>query len=211
MSYFGDREDSLVYGSQGKIKSGQPAGENEMARRLAETRLVTGTVRLSYAHLFEPYAGTEGQEKKYSVSLLIPKRDTATVKMINEAVEKAVQMGVSSKWGGKRPKNLKLPMRDGDEEKDDDIYKGNYFINANNKRKPGVIDKFKNKIDDPDEVYSGCYALASITFYAYNANGNIGVGCSIDNVMKVEDGDPLGNSHSAESDFDDVDSDDGLD
>ena len=29
--------------------------------------------------------------------------------------------------------------------------------------------------------------------------------------MKVEDGEPLGNVHTAESDFADVDSDDGLD
>lgn len=182
-----------------------------MARKLSETRLVTGNVRLSYAHLFEPYSAHEGQEKKYSVSLLIPKSDKMTAKLINEAVEKAIQNGISSKWGGKRPKNLKLPLRDGDSERDDDIYQNHYFINANNKRQPGIIDKYKNKIVDPDEVYSGCYALASITLYPYNANGNVGIGCSIDNIMKVEDGEPLGNVHTAESDFADIDSDDGLD
>ncbi len=182
-----------------------------MARKLSDTRVVTGNVRLSYAHLFEAYSAHEGQEKKYSVSLLIPKSDKMTVKLINEAVEKAIQNGISSKWGGKRPKNLKLPLRDGDTERDDDIYQNHYFINANNKRQPGIIDKYKNKIVDPDEVYSGCYALASITLYPYNANGNVGIGCSIDNIMKVEDGEPLGNVHTAESDFADVDSDDGLD
>lgn len=182
-----------------------------MARRLSDTRVVTGTVRLSYAHLFEPYSATEGQEKKYSVSLLIPKYDTATIKIVKDAIEKAIQAGISSKWGGKRPKNLKTPLRDGDIEKDDDVYADHFFMNANNKRKPGILDKYKNKIDDPDEVYSGCYALASVTFYPNNANGNIGVGCSIDNVMKMDDGEPLGNVHTAESDFGDIDLDDGLD
>lgn len=183
-----------------------------MARRLSDTRVVTGTVRLSYAHLFEPYAANEGQEKKFSVSLLIPKNDTATINMVRDAIEKAIQNGVSSKWGGKRPKNLKLPLRDGDTEREDEVYEGHYFINANNKRKPGILDKYKNKIDDPEEVYSGCYALASVTFFPYSANGNNGVGCSIDNVMKVNDGEPLGNVHTAESDFDGIDlDDDGLD
>ena len=109
-----------------------------MARKLSDTRVVTGNVRLSYAHLFEAYSAHEGQEKKYSVSLLIPKSDKMTVKLINEAVEKAIQNGISSKWGGKRPKNLKLPLRDGDTERDDDIYQNHYFINANNRRQPGL-------------------------------------------------------------------------
>ena len=182
-----------------------------MARKLSDTRMVTGAVRLSYAHLFEAYAAQPGQEKKYSVSLLIPKSDTMTIKLIKEAIDKAIQNGISSKWGGRRPKNLKLPLRDGDTERDDDVYQGHYFINANNKRQPGILDKYKNKIVDPDEVYSGCYALASVTFFPYNANGNVGVGCSIDNIMKTDDGEPLGNVHSAESDFADIDTDDGLD
>ena len=78
-----------------------------MARRLSDTRVVTGTVRLSYAHLFEPYSATEGQEKKYSVSLLIPKYDTATIKIVKDAIEKAIQAGISSKMGRQATEKLK--------------------------------------------------------------------------------------------------------
>ncbi len=35
------------------------------------TRVVTGEVRLSYAHLFEPRS-IQGSKPKYSVSLIIP-------------------------------------------------------------------------------------------------------------------------------------------
>ena len=43
------------------------------------TKVVTGPVRLSYAHLFEPYAQQEDQTPKYSVQLLVPKTDTETI------------------------------------------------------------------------------------------------------------------------------------
>ena len=34
--------------------------------------------RLSYVHIFKPYAGIAGQEEKYSTTILIPKKDVAT-------------------------------------------------------------------------------------------------------------------------------------
>ena len=44
---------------------------------------------MSYAHLFKPYAAMPGQEEKYSVTLLIPKTDTATKARIDAAIEAA--------------------------------------------------------------------------------------------------------------------------
>ena len=58
------------------------------------------------------------------------------------------------------------------------------------------------EIIDPEEVYSGCYGRASINFYAFNTNGNRGVGVGLNNIQKLSDGDHLGASRaSAESDF----------
>ena len=39
------------------------------------TNVTTGEVRFSYAHLFKPYAAMQGQEEKYSVTVLVPKTD----------------------------------------------------------------------------------------------------------------------------------------
>ena len=50
--------------------------------------LVTGKVRLSYEHIWEP-ASINDSDEKYSVSLIIPKSDTKTVKDIQNAVEQA--------------------------------------------------------------------------------------------------------------------------
>ncbi len=177
------------------------------------TKVITGRVRFSYAHVFEP-TSINGSEEKYSVSILIDKKDTKTITDIEKAVELATQTGVS-KFSGKIPAKLKKPLRDGDEEREDDEnYKGKYFINANAKTRPGLIDINGRAIIDPTEFYSGCYGYASITFYAFNSNGNKGIACGLNNIMKTEDGEPLGGRAKAEDDFADFiseDKDDFLD
>jgi len=165
------------------------------------TKVITGMVRLSYAHLHEPHA-IEGNEPKYSVSLIIPKSDKETLKAIQEAIAEAKENG-KGLWGGKIPANLKNPLRDGDEERpDDDVCADAFFINANSKRKPELVDIKGNKNLSTDEVYSGCYARVSINFFGYAAAGNKGVGCGLGNVQKLEDGERLGGGASAESEFD---------
>ena len=164
------------------------------------TKVVTGMVRLSYAHLHEPYS-IEGNEPKYSAALIIPKSDKLTIKAIKEAIEEAKELG-KSKWNGKIPANLKIPLRDGDAERpDDDTYADAYFVNANSKRKPDLVDLKGNKDLGTDEVYSGCYARASINFFGYAAAGNKGIGCGLGNVQKLDDGEPLGGFTRAEDDF----------
>lgn len=169
----------------------------------ASTKVITGEVRFSYAHVFEP-ASINGSEPKYSVSILIDKKDKKTLERIKAAIEAAKQAGLS-KFGGKIPANLKLPVRDGDTEREDDeVYAGKYFINANAKTKPGLVDKGCNPIIDKTEFYSGCYGHASITFYAFNTSGNKGIACGLNNIMKTRDGGALGGRASAEDDFADL-------
>lgn len=164
------------------------------------SKVVTGTVRLSYAHIWEP-ASINGSDEKYSVSLIIPKSDTKTVKAIQDAVEQAKQDG-KAKFVGKIPANLKLPLRDGDIERpDDEAYADSYFINANSKDKPQIVDTKVQPIIDRSEVYSGCYARVSISLYAFNTNGNKGIACGLGNIQKIADGEPLGGRSRAEDDF----------
>jgi hypothetical protein len=182
-----------------------------MAITNTDTKVVTGKVRLSYAHLFKPVAISEGQEPKYSVCLLIPKTDKVTLKKIAAAIDAAKTAGTSL-WGGKIPSNLKTPVRDGDAERPDQPeYADHYFINASSKQKPGIVDKHLNEILDSSEVYSGCYARASINFFAYNQAGNRGIGCGLNNIQKVADGDYLGGRSRAEDDFDTWEDDEGED
>lgn len=167
------------------------------------TKIITGKVRFSYVHVFEAHAIEEGQTPKFSVSILIDKKDKKTLAKIEKAVEQATQEGKASKFGGKLPGNLKLPLRDGDLEKpDDENYEGKMFINAGSFRKPGIVDEDLNPIMDREDFYSGCYGRASVNFYAFNVSGNKGIACGLNNLQKTEDGENLGGGGtSAEDDF----------
>lgn len=173
------------------------------------TKVVTGKVRFSYANVYEAKS-INGSDPKYSVSLIIPKSDKKTLAEIKAAIDQAKKDGIS-KFGGKVPANLKLPLRDGDVDRaDDEAYKDSYFINANSKDKPGIVDKNINPILDQTEFYSGCYGRASINFYAFNQNGNKGVACGLQNLQKLSDGEPLSGRSRAEDDFSTAEEDDFL-
>ena len=61
-----------------------------MPTQKSNTKVVTGIVRLSYEHVWEP-ASINGSNPKYSVSLIIPKSDTKTIAAINAAVDAAIK------------------------------------------------------------------------------------------------------------------------
>lgn len=163
-------------------------------------RVVTGEVRLSYAHLFESQS-IQGSKPKYSVSLIIPKSDRETISKIERAIDAAIEAGIG-KFGGKRPNKaaLKLPLRDGDTERDDEAYASCLFVNANSTLPPEVVDQDLNPVLSPAEVYSGCYARVSLNFYAFNTNGNRGIACGLGNVQKLRDGEPLGGGRTSAAD-----------
>lgn len=179
---------------------------NNTAKVNNPMKVITGpNTRWSYANVWEAKS-INGGTPKFSVSLIIPKSDTKTVAKLKAAIEAAYREGESKlKGNGKTVLPLaaiKNPLRDGDVERpDDDAYDNAYFINANATTAPGIVDADRNPILTRSEVYSGVYGRASISFYAFNSNGNKGIACGLNNLQKVCDGEPLGGKASAESDF----------
>ena len=179
-------------------------------------KVITGKdTRLSYEHVWEP-ASINGGNPKYSVCAMIPKSDTVTVEKVRKAIEAAYHDGESKlKGNGKTVPPMtaiKLPLRDGDLERPDDpAFAGMWFVNANTDRAPGIVDLDCNPILDRNEVYSGCYCRISLTFYAFNSNGNRGIACGLNNLQKVRDGEHLGGRMSAEVEFAGLDADDDED
>ena len=169
-------------------------------------KVITGPdTRWSYANIWEAKS-INGGTPKFSVSLIIPKSDTKTVAKVKAAIEAAYIEGEAKlKGNGKSVPTfaaIKTPLRDGDIERPDDpAYVNAYFINANATSAPGIVDADRNPILTRSEVYSGVYGRASISFYAFNNNGNKGIACGLNNLQKVRDGEPLGGKNSAESDF----------
>lgn len=175
-------------------------------------KVITGPdTRWSYANVWEAKS-INGGTPKFSVSLIIPKSDTATIAKIRAAIEAAYKEGEAKLKGNGRSvpalSVLKTPLRDGDTERpDDEAYANAYFVNANSATAPGIVDADRQPILDRSEVYSGVYGRASINFYAFNSNGNKGIACGLNNLQKIRDGEPLGGKSRPEDDFAEEDED----
>lgn len=177
------------------------------------TKVITGVnTRWSYANVWDPKS-INGGTPKYSVSLIIPKSDTSTIKKIKAAIQAAYEEGENKLKGNSKTvpplAAIKTPLRDGDLERPgDEAYKNSYFINANSSTAPGIVDAHCQPIIERSEVYSGVYGRASINLYAFNSNGNKGIACGLNNLQKIRDGEPLGGKSRAEDDFADEGDDD---
>lgn len=171
------------------------------------TKVVTGKVRFSFCHIFEPQAPQGGGDAKYSVTLLIPKNDTATLEKIKAAMVEARENFCKKNGASALPAKPNHTLHDGDGLRDSgEAYgpecKGCYVITVSSKQKPVIVDNFRNEITDAGQVYSGCYGRASINFYGYNQNGKKGISAGLLSIQKLEDGEPFGTVGSAD-DFDD--------
>lgn len=167
-----------------------------------ETNVTTGRVRMSYVHLFKPYAYQPGQEEKYQVTVLVPKTDTDTMARINAAIAAAKQRGTADKWGGQLPPICPTPVYDGDGVRPSDGLpfgpecKGHWVFTASARAEypPEVVDRMGNPIISQSEVYSGMYGRVNVSFFPYAFGGKKGIGCGLGPVQKLEDGEPLGGS-----------------
>ena len=172
------------------------------------TKVVTGKVRFSYCNIFEAREPQGGGDAKYSVTLLIPKTDTATLGKIKQAMAEARENYVSRNGANSLPAQPVHTLHDGDGvmpnsgEPYGEECKGCYVIAVSSKQKPVIVDAFRNEITDPGEVYSGCYGRAAINFYGYNSNGKKGISAGLLSIQKLSDGEPFGTVGSA-NDFDD--------
>lgn len=159
-------------------------------------------VRLSYCNLFQPKApiNNPSAEPKYSVTLLIPKTNTAALTAIKTAIDAAIDAGVNAKWNGVRPPQPATPIHDGDGPRPSDgspfgeECRGMYVMTASSRTAPFVVDRQVQRIIDPTEVYSGMWANANINFFPYISAGKKGIGCGLNGVQKIRDDTLLGSS-----------------
>lgn len=178
------------------------------------TEVITGrNTRFSYLNVNEPKAAFDGGKPKFSASLLISKSDTATLEKIRAAIQAAYEQGEGILRGAGQSvpplDKIRTPLRDGDTDRPGDpAYQGCYFMNANSIIKPDVVDENGLLIKDSAELYSGIYGRACVSFFAYNHAGNRGIGCGLQCLQKLADGEPLGGRRRAADVFAGMDDDD---
>lgn len=147
-------------------------------------------IRLAYPHLWKPQA-YKNSAPMYSASLMIPKDDAEMVKMTLDAIDNAKQKAVSTgivtadKMG-----SLISPVRDGDKEfasgDRPKEFQGHWFVNARSAVQPSLIDKYGEKIKDPEVLYPGAEYHVSVAFYVPKEY-NIRVACALNHVLKYAD------------------------
>lgn len=171
---------------------------------MSKTTVVTGKVRLSYPHLFVPHAMQEGQKKKYSCSLIIPKTDIETINAINAAIGAAYEAG-KQKLGSTPLTVLKTPLRDGDLEKPDKPeYANSMFINCSSVNPVTVVRKNETgqfvPVEDTvaaskeQQVYAGCYVSAQINIYPYKVTSAKGIAAGLNAILFLQDGEKFGHT-----------------
>ncbi len=167
---------------------------------MSNTTVTTNEVRFSYVHVFQPFSNQQGQDPKYSLTILIPKSDTATKAAIDAAVQQAITAGVSTKWNGIRPPQPAICVHDGDGARPSDgapygaECKGHWVLTASSDQQhpPFVVDANTQPIINQADVYSGAYGRACVTFYPYSNSGKKGIGCGLNGIQMLRDGEPLG-------------------
>lgn len=171
--------------------------------------ITLGEVRLSYCNLFQPRAQQPGQEPKFSVTVLVPKSNTQAKAAMDAAVSAAIEQGVSKCWNGVRPPMPSICIHDGDGTRPSDGMpfgdecKGHWVFTASCKadRVPFIVDANVQPVMQQSEIYSGIYGRVNVSFFPYANSGKKGIGCGLNGVQKLRDGEPLGSSISAADAF----------
>lgn len=173
-------------------------------------KLMTPIFRASYAQsVWTPKTDDRGNEY-YSISMIYNKDKTSKEDL--EKIRNAIRQAAAEKWGAdqtKWPRGMRNPLRDADTEDRSNPSAENYdvnyvncfFMNAKSGSQPGIVDENVQPITNESEFYSGCYARATVNFVAYDKKGNKGVGCYVNNIMKVCDGERIGGGAPADADF----------
>lgn len=173
----------------------------------------TPLFRVSYPNVFTPtkYDKNDSDDKlQYSCALVFDKKAQKS-KAYKELVQ-AAKDALKEKFGDKAGqvwKKMKTPLfrpyEDLSEAAQKDFDEDVIWCRAKSKRKPEIIDcNGGAQIFKESDFYAGCYAIASLNPYAYDYSGNRGVGLGLQALIKMEDGDRLGNVVDAKSEFEDL-------
>lgn len=162
--------------------------------------VLTPEFRVSFAWVFKPQKSDDPTKApKYSVTMLFPKNADLS------HLKKAAMDVMIDKFGPDKSKwpTVRSPFRDQKDKADKfkGYEPGNTFITATSKDQPGLVDAMVQKIINPSEFYSGCYAVATVNAFYYENKGNKGVSFGLRNIQKTRDGEPLGNRSNPETDF----------
>lgn len=172
-----------------------------MANEKQKTQIKIGPAIGSYANIFTPRAVNEGDEPKYSISLIFNKKTEA--KQLAE-LRKMIEYVAAEKFGPawKKIPNFHIPIRDGDTDKPEHKeYANSVFVNASSKRQPGIVNRHLQPVMSDADAYSGCEYVAAVNVYAFDKKAKKGVALGLNNLLVWAKGEKLAGGKDAAEDF----------
>ena len=173
---------------------------------IAEKRILTPVARATFVHLLEPQA-FQGQTPKYSCGLIFDKNaDLSVLRTAAEELAKGQYGQYYKNYAYKSfTKGSEIVEKRKEKNKSWEEFVDTIYMNPKTTDVPDVVTKIGGKyirLDNPNDVYWGMYVRAVVSVFLYNTGGNKGVGFALNRVIKIREGEKLGNYHSVESDFD---------
>lgn len=177
---------------------------------MATSKIITNPVLLSYLFAIEPKTNKSGKTS-YGAMLIWPKTDKVMTKMVNDAIQTAFIEDKEGKnhlkaKGDVLPKNIKTTLYDGDDAEEEPFYatvEGCWYLNVSSNRKIDIVDKNRETITDPDEIYSGMYGRCLLQFKAYNNDNSKGITAYVNGIQKTKNGTRLDGITDPSKAFDD--------
>jgi hypothetical protein len=173
------------------------------------TKVTTPYATLSFPHLHEAQKGRKSTDKaKYSCALVYaPGTDLSALKAAELAAAEKKYPGKGEEY--LRTGRLKSAFRNDAEAKGYPV--GSIYQNVRTEQQPGLVYAHAGPDGKPAKVpqdriredfYAGAQVRASISFFAYDNEGNRGVSAGLNNIQKVGEGTRLAGARvAAEDDF----------
>lgn len=168
-------------------------------------KVVTGKVRLVYLSLKEKSAPPGSDRLRYSVNVLVDKKDKYTLDKLQEAVDAAVADGKKNLWSNKKPIDATLNkiLRDRSDDSEAEFWQGNRSIVPKTDYDVKVIDQDNNSVKVED-CYDGMYARVSMSIYPYkHESGGKGLGVQLNSIKMIPGGEKIEISYDPTQDYDD--------
>jgi hypothetical protein len=140
---------------------------------------------LSFQSLFTPRPRAEGGPAVYQCALIFDRTQQKSPKF--KALRDACVEAARKEWGDRIDfKTVKMPFRDAGEKSYEGYHAGDVFIQPWSRNKPGIVDKDREDILLPEEVWSGQLVRANVVPFAWTHTGKRGVSFGLNHVQVIE-------------------------
>jgi len=167
--------------------------------------LNTPYATLSFPHLFQKRARSEGGDPKYTAVFIFNK--AAQQSPAYKALVDACILAAQEKFGANVKMNtISMPFRNAADKagKYEGYGKDDVYINSWSDNKPGIVDARRQDVLLPDEVWAGQLVRANVNPFAWEKAGKRGVSIGLNHLQIVKADMPrLDGRASATAAFDD--------